>query len=96
MSDLTTQEQTNVRAALRFLKMRCGSWERLAKVLRLKLSTLAHVNGGRSVSASLAFRAARLASVPVDDVIAGKYPPAGACPHCGHIAPNGATADAAR
>lgn len=36
------------------------------------------------VSASLAFRVARVAAVPVGDVVSGAYPPGGACPRCGY------------
>lgn len=45
----------------------CGMLE--ADVLREKLSA--------------AERAARLAGVPVEDVLAGRWPVEGACPHCG-------------
>jgi hypothetical protein len=83
VSDLTTQEQTNVRAALRYLRARCGTWDALAKALRFKLSSLAHVSGGKTVSARLMLRVARLADISVDDLLAGRYPPAGTCPHCG-------------
>jgi hypothetical protein len=81
---LTTEEQAHVRAALRFLRARCGGWAPLAKVLRFKRTTLGRVANGRTVSASVAFRVARLAKVGVDDVLAGRFPPAGACPYCGH------------
>ena len=85
MSDLTTEEQTNVRTALKFLRLRSGGgWEPLAKTLGFKSITLSHVAGGRTASASLAVRVARLAGVPVDDVLAGRYPGEGTCPYCGH------------
>jgi hypothetical protein len=85
MSDLTTAEQSNVRVALRFLRARCGGWETLAKVLRTGKQTVRRVASGRSASASMAVRVARLAQVGVDDLLGGKYPPAGCCPHCGHM-----------
>lgn len=71
--DLTGQEQANVRAALRFLRVRSGGWDALAKGARFAVNSLRHV----------AVRLARFAGVPVDDVLAGRYPPPGACPHCG-------------
>jgi hypothetical protein len=83
-TDLTKQEQANVRAALRFLHVRLGTWEMVAKALRFKRSTIMDSVSGAVVSASLAFRTARLAGVPVDDVLAGRFPPAGTCPMCGH------------
>jgi hypothetical protein len=87
VGDLTAQEQANVRAALRYLRARAGgrSWEPIGKALRLKANTLAKVAAERrGVSAGLAFRVARLASVGVDDVLAGRFPAPGTCPHCGH------------
>ena len=82
MSDLTTKEQGHVRTALRFLRARCGGWKPLGKALHAHQLTLSV--RGRPISASLAVRVARLAGVGVDDVLTGKFPPAGTCPHCGH------------
>lgn len=84
MSDLTTKEQANVRIALRFLRTRCGTWAALAQALGSSLGTVVHAGTKQCVSASLAVRVARLAGVPVDDVLTGRYPPEGICPHCGH------------
>lgn len=86
MSDLTSKEQANVRAALQFLRSRCGGWEPLAKVLKSKDSTLRRMAAGRTVTAGLAVRIARLVSVGVDDVLAGRFPEPGTCAHCGHRA----------
>jgi hypothetical protein len=83
-SDLTADEQVRVRVALRFLRSRCGGWGPLAKALHFKDTTLGRVASKGTVSPLLAFRVARLAKVGVDDVLAGKYPPPGACPHCGY------------
>lgn len=84
-SDLTAAEQTNVRTAMKFLRTRCGSWATLAKVLDSTGRTLTEVANRRSiVSASMAFRVARMAKVGVDDVLAGRFPAAGSCPYCGH------------
>ena len=83
-SDLTSKEQANVRAALQFLRSRCGGWEPLAKALGFKDVTLRAAARGGNVSASVAFRVARMASVTVDDVVAGRFPEPGTCPHCGH------------
>jgi hypothetical protein len=78
VSDLTAAEVVNVRRALAFLRVRCGGAKTLAKALHAHKSTLSRP------SASLVFRAARLAGVGVDDVLTGKYPPPGVCAHCGH------------
>jgi hypothetical protein len=85
--DLTSAEQTHVRAALRFLRNRSGGWRPLAKVLHYKHTTLRNVASGRSVTATVAYRVARLGGVAVDDVLAGRFPAPGTCPHCGHYEP---------
>jgi hypothetical protein len=87
MSDLTAAEQTHVRTALKFLRSRCGTWETVAKILRLAAATLnGAATGRRTVSPLIAFRVARLAKVSVDDVLTGHFPAPGTCPHCGHKA----------
>ena len=83
--DFTVKEVTHVRAALRFLRLRCGTWTILAKALRLHDTTLANIaNGHKPVTAKLAVRIAKFAKVGVDDVLTGRFPAPGACPHCGH------------
>ena len=82
MSDLTTKEQGNVRAALAFLRTRIGGWKPLSKALHTHPLTLSQ--RAIPISASLAVRVARFAGVGVDDVLGGRFPPAGTCPHCGH------------
>jgi plasmid maintenance system antidote protein VapI len=86
-SDLTKNEQGSVLAAVRFLLVRCGSRETLAKALRYEVGTVRHTIAGRiPISPTMAFRVARLAQVGIDDLLAGKYPVKGMCPHCGHVA----------
>ena len=86
MSDLTAQEQANVRTALKHLRLRCGGWDALSKALRFKKKTLAHaVRPHGTVTASVAFRIARLAGVSIDELLAGAYPAPGTCPYCGHV-----------
>jgi prepilin signal peptidase PulO-like enzyme (type II secretory pathway) len=85
MKRLTAQEQENVRVALRFLRIRTGGWKVLSKVLGFAMGSMINVKKKRvPVSVNLAFQVSRLTMVPFDDLLAGKYPPAGACPHCGH------------
>jgi hypothetical protein len=81
VSDLTAEEEKNVRTAVRFLKSRVGTWATLAKVLRVCPKTVE-----RSVSPMTAFRVAKFAGVGVDDVLTGRFPAPGTCPHCGHKA----------
>ncbi len=86
MSDLSLTEQKHVRTALRYLRRRIGTWAPVAEALRVAPATMEKVvNERRAVTASLAFRVARLAGVPIDDVLEGRYLP-GACPRCGYVA----------
>jgi hypothetical protein len=83
-TDLTATEQHRVRVALRFLRVKFGGWAGLAKALKSGEVMLSAVASKRPVSASLAFRVARLTGVGIDDLLAGKFPPPGSCPLCGH------------
>ena len=81
--DLTAEEISHLRTAMRFLRVRCGSWASLAKAIRgsgITLQTMVH---RKPPSAGVAIRLARIAGVPVDDLLTGRFPPPGACPHCG-------------
>lgn len=78
MSDLTKDEVAHVRAAAQFLRARMGGWANVAKALHVSQKT-----ASSRVSPTLALRIARLAGVGVDDVLGGRFPPPGMCPHCG-------------
>jgi hypothetical protein len=80
VSDLSAKEQANVRTAIAFLRARCGGVGPLAKALRFTRQTLRV-----PASPTLAFRVARLAAVPVDDVLTGRFLPAGTCPDVGTV-----------
>jgi len=84
MSDLDPKEQGHVRAAMRFLRNRVGTWATVAAALHSSPKTIENVIGGREVSASLALRVARLLDASMDDLLAGRFQP-GACPKCGHV-----------
>lgn len=87
-SDLTPDEQRNVKTALRFLAKRHGTMRKLAPPMGVTYAVLAaSVQSRRRVSAGIALRAARVARVPLEDVLAGRWPIAGACPHCGQPMP---------
>lgn len=86
-STLTAQERESVRAALRFLRTRLGGRDALARALRYHPRYL----GSVKIGPVLAVRLAGVAGVPVDDLIAGRFPLQGACPHCGHVASSAAT-----
>lgn len=86
MSDLDAKEQQHVRAALRLLRNRLGTWVSVADGLSMNVKNLEKtVRGGQRVSASLTFRVARLLGVMVDDLLVGRFLPPGACPNCGHV-----------
>lgn len=83
-SDLTPEEQKNVKAALRFLAKRHATTHKLAAAMGARYATVkAAIDPRRPVSAGIVLRAARLAGVPMEDVLAGRWPVDGACPHCG-------------
>lgn len=83
-ADLTDEEQEAVRVALRFLLIRFGKIDLLAKALHFKYDSMRGVLSGHDVvSPVMVLRVARLAQVGIDDLLAGKYPVKGMCPHCG-------------
>ncbi len=84
MTDLDEKEQNHVRTAIRILQRQVGGQVPLADGLHYGIHTIRKVlNRGDVVGAKLAFRVARLAGIPLDDLLAGKFTPAGTCPHCG-------------
>jgi hypothetical protein len=88
MSDLSTEEQTNVRTSLKFLHLRAGRWEPLGRALRFNPASLRNVaNGYKPASATIVLRIAKFAGVGLDDVLAGRFPAPGTCPHSGRVAP---------
>lgn len=82
-SDLTPEEQANVRTALRWLAKRHGGVRELAGLLKASYTTVSRGCQNRGApSAALAIRAARLAGQSVDRVLDGTWPGT-ACPQCG-------------
>jgi len=56
--DLNSTEERNVRTAIKFLRVRFGTWAPLAQALRMKHTTLAQIVGGHKiVSPTLTFSA---------------------------------------
>ena len=85
-SDLTPDEQANVRRALAVLVRRLGSRKALALALRVNPHTLHWYRQRRGrPTAGVAVRAARLAGVAVEELLAGRWPVEGASPHCGRV-----------
>ncbi len=83
MSDLTLSEQKHVCTGLRVFRRRLGAWTSVAEALKFSRVTLKlTLSGRRPVTATMAFRAARLLNVPIDDLLAGLP---GACPRCGYM-----------
>ena len=85
-SDLTPEEQANVRTAIRFLAKRHGSYRKLSEAMGAKVATVQLAGSKRgAVSAGVALRVARASGAPLEDVLAGRWPIAGACPFCGRM-----------
>lgn len=83
---LAPEEQANVRAALRFLRIKHGGSRKLAPLLGvLPRAVKNYASPKRAVVAGLAVRLAKLAGVPAEDILRGTWPPAGACPWCGRL-----------
>ena len=83
-SDLNPAEQEHVRALLRVLRAKLGGWHGVEKALPISHATMCNVIAGRSeVSASLAFRVARVFDAPIGEVLTGQALPPGTCRHCG-------------
>ena len=84
--DLTSEEIAAVKRALRVLRVRLGGYAQLSAALGVKPKTLAGAGvRTRKPSVGLALRAARLAGVALEDLLAGRWPKEGACPHCGRV-----------
>jgi transcriptional regulator with XRE-family HTH domain len=87
MKDLTKREQGRVLAVLRMLRIRLGRLRKLADALGFSEQAVMPVlKERRPPSAVFALRVARIAGVPVEDILSGAYPPPGTCPRCGYCA----------
>lgn len=84
MSDLTLTEQKHVRTALRYLRRRIGTWAAVSDAVKMAPKSLENVMAGRTITASLALRVARVLDASFDDLLAGHFLP-GACPRCGYV-----------
>lgn len=62
--DLTKEEQTHVRATLRFARIRASGWKALALAMRYSHRGLENALYGGVVTASVAVRLARFAGCP--------------------------------
>jgi hypothetical protein len=83
-ASLSPEEAANVRKALVVLRYRLGSLEALAHALKVEpIMASQGCMPHRRPSAGLAIRAARAAEVPVEEILAGRWPGDGACPLCG-------------
>ncbi len=83
---VTPDEQANAKVALRFLRTRAGSWVALAKMTSVTVATLRYTASMRGeVGADIALEIARLAGVPVEEILTGAWPKDGACPYCGAV-----------
>ena len=80
---LTRDEQINVRTGLKYFRTKVGGWTVLGRALHLAEGTVRVAAKGGRVSPELAFRLAKFAQVPVDEILTGRFPDPRTCPHCG-------------
>ena len=81
--NLSKAEQENVKRAIRRLRQRYGE-AKLPELLNANPTTVKHsTERRRKPSPLLAIRAARLAGVPVEDILSGAWAGTGPCPTCG-------------
>ena len=84
-TELTTEEQDNVRGAMRVLKVRDEGLALLAARMEVSTDHLRKaLSGLRSIGAMTAIRVAQAAGVSLDDILSGAFPGPTACRHCGH------------
>jgi hypothetical protein len=82
---LSADEQENIRQAMLALHVKYGSWRLVAEAMGVQPKTIKNAMGkSQAPGPVMALRAAKLAGVPYDELVAGKYPRhAGQCPLCG-------------
>lgn len=81
---LTPEEQACTLVALKWLAAKHGSLADLAFAAGIDRTVLRRAERGKPPpTGGLAVDLARVAGVPVDDVLAGRFPEPGACPMCG-------------
>jgi DNA-binding XRE family transcriptional regulator len=83
---LTPEESACVLVALEFMIARTGSMQALAYKMGIDRTCVRRaVKGKPEPGVAMALELARVVGVTVDDVLAGRFPPPGSCPHCGGI-----------
>ena len=82
-ADLSPAEQAKTRRALEVLRIRLGTWLKVGEVLQLQRRTFARAR--RAPNLQVGFRVARYVGVPLEDLLAGRWPQVGECPLCGHV-----------
>jgi hypothetical protein len=83
LPSLSDAEQAFVRLALRALRIKYRTAANLARALGMSRTTVAQSIGSYPVSPELAIRSAKLAGVPVSDVLTGAWPGPRVCRTCG-------------
>ena len=83
---LTSEQERHVRAAMAVLRIRFGSFAKVAKAMKVQRKTVErHASGRGRPTPGMAIRVASLVGVTVDEVLTGKFPLEGSCPYCGRI-----------
>ena len=87
-NSLTVGKPRLLRAALRNLRLKHGTWKALAALMGVSANSLWGISKGRDFgSMKIAVKAARLAGVPLTVLLGGKIVSADTCPTCGQVLP---------
>jgi hypothetical protein len=80
---LTDDQRSRLDAALRGLRLKYGTWDRVAAAMGMCASSLQKVRRHRAGSLGMAARAANLAGVSLEVLLSGGFRDAATCPTCG-------------
>lgn len=83
-------QRQKLAVALRNLKLRYGTWRRVADAIGMREGSLIGVVSRRSHGGSMAMavRAAELLGITVERIMSGTLASTGKCPHCGQQLPD--------
>lgn len=83
-SGIPESQRVHVARAMLFLARRHGNQKQLAAAMGISERSVARASAPRGrATAWLVMALAEFVGVSVDDLLKGKWPPKGACPHCG-------------
>jgi DNA-binding XRE family transcriptional regulator len=84
VGQITPEEAECVAVALRFMVTKVGGQQELAYRMGIDRTAVRRALKGKPPPGiGIAFEVARIVGVPVEDVLAGRFPAPGDCPMCG-------------